>query len=502
MFVNRRRLLFVLAFMGFSVPAAAQTGTIQGKVTGVTGTPISGVQVTASTGLRTVASALTDANGDFRMANIPAGTYTVRARLLGYSAQSQDNVAVTSGFVATTNLTLTQVASQLEQVITTASRAPEKVIDAPASVSVVNAVEINERAAVNVADHVAALPGIDVARGGLVRSNIVARGFNNIFSGALLTLTDNRFAFVPSLRVNIPYLSTTTNEDIERIEVVLGPGAALYGPNTASGVMALFTKSPFASQGTTVTVDAGNQSVLRGALRTAWAPSPKFGFKASYEVFQGEEWPTPKEDSIGDPADPADDEKKPRDPDIRRHGGEFRVDFRPTPSSEIIANYGRSQAGTAVEPTGLGPAQVKDWVYQTYQIRGRMNQSFAQVFLNTSDAGGTYLLRAVRPDTDCPNRLDFACIIDRSSQLAAQVQQGLNLGKRQRFLAGVDYIHTMPKTDSTINGRNENDDDITEIGGYLHSVTQLATQFEVTAAARVDKHRAEEHASELQSQSK
>src|SRR5688500_254342 len=146
MFVNRRRLLFVLAFMGVSVPAAAQTGTIQGKVTGVTGTPISGAQVTASTGLRTVASALTDANGDFRMANIPAGTYTVRARLLGYSAQSQDNVAVTSGFVATANLTLTQVASQLEQVITTASRAPEKVIDAPASVSVVNAVEINERA--------------------------------------------------------------------------------------------------------------------------------------------------------------------------------------------------------------------------------------------------------------------------------------------------------------------------------------------------------------------
>jgi len=89
-------------------------------------------------------------------------------------------------------------------------------------------------------------------------------------------------AFVPSLRVNIPYLSPTTMEDIDRIEVVLGPGAALYGPNTTSGVLALFTKSPFTSPGTTVTLDAGNQSLIRGSVRTAWAVTPKFGFKLTY----------------------------------------------------------------------------------------------------------------------------------------------------------------------------------------------------------------------------
>ena len=293
MSANPVRILFVMAMMAIAAPAAAQTGTIQGKITGVTGTPISGAQVRASSGTRTVGSALSDANGDYRMPEIQPGSYTVTARLLGYRAGSSSSVTVSSGFVATANLTLEVVPSVLEQVITTASRAPEKVIDAPASVSVITGAEVNERAGVNLADHVAALPGIDVARGGLVRSNIVARGFNNIFSGALLTLTDHRFAFVPSLRVNIPYLSTTTNEDIERIEVVLGPGAALYGPNTASGVMALFTKSPFSSQGTTVTVDGGNQSVFRGSVRTAWVLSPKLGVKASYEMFRGEEWETP-----------------------------------------------------------------------------------------------------------------------------------------------------------------------------------------------------------------
>ena len=467
MYTNRIRVLFVLAMMAIAAPAAAQTGTISGKVTTATGAGISGAQVRASSGSRTVATALTDQNGDYRMPEIAAGTYTVTARLLGYREASNPNVNVTGGFVATANLTLEQVPSVLEQVITTASRAPEKVIDAPASVSVVNAVEVNERPSITVADHVAALPGMDVARGGLMQSNIVARGFNNIFSGSLLTLTDNRFAFVPSLRVNIPYLSPTTNEDIERVEVVLGPGAALYGPNTAGGVMHLITRSPFSSQGTTVTLDAGERSVLRGALRHAGAANEKFGYKLSFDYFQGNEWRPLERDPL---------EQRDRDFDINRMGGEARIDYRPTAASEIIGTYGYSKAGSAVEPTGLGPAQVKDWEYQTFQLRGRINRLFAQAFMNTSDAGETFLLRTLQP------------IVDKSNQFVAQVQHGMDFGARQSFLYGFDYLKTTPKTEGSINGRNEDDDDISEIGGYLHSVTRLHPKFEVTAAARVDKH--------------
>lgn len=484
----RIRILFVLVLMAFSIPAAAQTGTISGKVT-TGGKAVVSASVQAASGIRSY-GAHTDENGDYRITGVPAGTYTVTAKHLGYTPVSTTNVTVGGGATATTNFAMIEAPSQLNEVVTTASRAPEKVLDAPATVSVVTAAQVEERAAVNVADHVVALPGIDVARGGIARSNIVARGFNNIFSGALLTLTDNRFAFVPSLRVNIPYLSPTTNEDIERIEVVLGPGAALYGPNTASGVMSVMTKSPFTSQGTTVTIDGGNQNLIRGSIRTAWAPTAKFGFKATYDVFHAKEWDAYRGDPTATPPILPDTlgERKPRDPDVNRQGGEVRVDFRPTAASEIIANYGRSQAGSAVEPTGIGPAQVKDWVYQTYQLRGRFKQLFAQVFMNTSDAGKTFLLNAVQPTTNCPNTADPACIIDKSSQIAAQIQDGLNFGTRQRFLFGYDYINTRPKTEGTINGRNENDDNIIENGAYIHSVTDISDMFQLTAAARVDKH--------------
>jgi iron complex outermembrane receptor protein len=475
---NRIRILFVLALMAFSIPAAAQTGSISGRVT-ADGKGVAAATVQAASGIRAY-GAVTDDAGSYRITGLPDGTYTVTAKRIGYTPIVTPNVSVGAGATATANFALVEAPTTLTEVVSIASRAPEKVLDAPATVSVVTSQEVEERAAVNITDHVVALPGIDVARGGIARSNVVARGFNNIFSGALMTLTDNRFAFVPSLRVNIPYLSPTTNEDIDRIEVVLGPAAALYGPNTPSGVMAVTTKSPFTSQGYTVSLDGGNQSFMRGSFRGAWAPTPKFGFKVTGEGMKAKEWDFLASDTLG--------EQKPRDRDVKRWGGEARADFRPTPASEIIANYGISKAISAVEPTGLGPAQVKDWIYQTYQLRARVNQLFGQVFLNTSDAGGTFLLNAVKPASKCPSTTDRACIVDKSQQWAAQLQDGFNIGTRERLLAGVDFIQTLPHTKGTINGRNEPDDNIQEVGGYLHSVTDITDQFQLTAAARVDKH--------------
>ena len=462
-----RRLFIVLGMTLLAAPAAAQSASITGRVTAAAdGRPIAGARVEASVSGRTAGSAATDDSGQFRIVNLAEGTYALSAARIGYQLQRIEGVQVGTG-IATADVTMSPIPSILEQVVTTASRAPEKILDAPASVSVVTEKEIAERPSITVTDHIATLPGIDVARGGLMQANVVARGFNNIFSGALLTLTDNRFAYVPSLRVNIPYLIPTNNEDIERIEVVLGPGAALYGPNAAGGVLHLITKSPFTSQATTLTVDGGERDVFRGAVRRAGAIGERFGYKLSYDSFRGNDWRPAQRD-------PA--EQVERDFRLRRQGGEARVDFRPTRASEITLNYGRAVAGNAVEPTGLGPAQVRDWVFSTYQLRARTGRLFAQAFVNTSDAGSTFLLRTLQP------------IVDKSTQFVAQAQHGFDLGLRQSFIYGLDYQHTVPKTGGSINGRNENDDDIREVGGYLHSITRLGPKFDLVSAARLDNH--------------
>ena len=118
----------------------------------------------------------------------------------------------------------------------------------------------------------------------------VVRGFNNVFSGTLLTLTDNRIARVPSLRVNAFNFIPLTNDDVERIEVVLGPGSALYGPNSADGVMHIITRSPFASQGTSVNVGMGERSLRQTAFRHAGALGDRLGYKVSAQYYTGTEW--------------------------------------------------------------------------------------------------------------------------------------------------------------------------------------------------------------------
>ena len=103
-------------------------------------------------------------------------------------------------------------------------------------------------------------------------------------------LKDYRFAGVPSLRVNVPFLFTGTNEDIDRMEVLLGPASALYGPNSSNGVLHVITKSPFASQGTTVSLDGGERSVIRAGLRHAGKLSDKLAYKLSGEYMRGKDW--------------------------------------------------------------------------------------------------------------------------------------------------------------------------------------------------------------------
>ncbi len=484
-------LLMLGAFLTLAPPASAQsTGSVAGSVVTSENQPLAGARLVAYQANRLVGRANGSETGAFRIDLLPAGTYRVVASRIGYGPR-EETVTVTAGSTATIRIVMTAAASQLTEVTTTASRREEKVLDAPASVSVVSEEAIKEKPALSIMDNVRGQPGIDVAQGGLVQSAIVARGFNNVFSGAMLTLIDNRFASVPSLRVNVPFLFTSSNEDIERIELLLGPAAALYGPNSANGVLHIITKSPFTSQGTTLTLDAGERSVVRVAGRHAGTVSDNLGFKLTGEFMRGKDF------EFRDPAEPATFPNTPntprarvgqpnvRDFDIEKYGGEARLDWRMGENTEWINTYGYVNGGNTVELTGAnGAGQVRDWKIQSVQSRLRSGRLFAQVFGSLSNAGnkdstdlrGTYLLRTGQP------------IVDLSRTLGTQVQHSTDFGTKHSAVYGLDYIFTNPRTGGTINGRNENNDNTTEFGGYVQTTSRLTPQWDVLLAARVDKH--------------
>jgi outer membrane receptor for ferrienterochelin and colicins len=468
-------------------PLQAQAGTVSGKVTdAASGNPVSGAQVTVA---GTRLGAVSGDDGTYRIANVPAGTYTVIARRIGYQELRQGNVTVAAGASASVNLVMRETENILTAVAVTGTRnEPEKVLESPNQIAVISSERISERPAVTVADNLRATAGVDINRGGIAQANIVARGFNNAFSGSMLMLQDYRFAGVPSLRVNVPFLFTGTNEDIDRMEVLLGPASALYGPNSANGVLHVITKSPFTSQGTTVSVDGGERSVLRAGLRHAGLIGEKVGFKLSGEVMRGNDW------QYDDPAEPntfsqfAPPDRRgqanARSFNLERFTGEARVDVRPREGMELISTVGHTNVGSGIELTGAnGSAQIRNWTYTNIQQRFRWNRLFAQAFVNLSDAGnesgtastGTFLLRSGQP------------IADKSRVAAFQLQHGFDMAAgKQTFTYGLDYIWTNPQTLNTINGSNEDRDNVTEYGGYLQSTTRPNDKLDVLLAARFD----------------
>jgi outer membrane receptor for ferrienterochelin and colicins len=503
----RKSLIAAFSFcLSVTLPAFAQvnTGTIVGRVTGAESgqpVPFAEVQLRAPGGREI--KEITGQDGRFRLSEVPAGTYTITARAFTYSPQTVENVAITAGGTVTQDFALTSTAIVLDELNVSGSRGqPERNIDTPASVQTVNEKMIEARPAVSAVDHLRSIAAVDIITEGVQATNVVVRGFNNLFSGALYTLTDYRIAGVPSLRVNLMHFVPMTNEDIQHMEVVLGPGSALYGPNTANGVLHIISKSPLQDQGTTVSLTGGERSVGQGSFRTSHLLSERFGFKVSGQYLNADEWrfQDPVEISeqtklLSDRAfwredlsraagiTPAEAEQwidrvGQRDFDIEKFAGEARADWRVTEKLTTVFSVGSTLVKKGIEVTGLGAAVAKDWRYTYYQARANVGRGFAQLYLNTSDAGDTFLLRTGTP------------ITDRSKLFVAQLQHGFNLGNRQEFTYGTDFLYTMPETEGTINGIYEDDDETKEYGAYLQSETKLSPRLDLVLAGRVDTHSA------------
>jgi iron complex outermembrane receptor protein len=456
--------LLVLAAHG---TARAQGLTVTGRVIDAeAGEPVSGVAVDLVTGGgRTVRSTSTGAEGEFGFSNVGRGRYSLLFSALGYETRRLDGVTVGDATVSVGTVQLVSIAFRLNPVVVTVSRDEEKALESPASVYTVDSEAIERRPSTTSVDHVLGLPGADVFTTGLAQHNVAARGFNNVFSGGLFVLTDNRWASVPSLRFNAYNLIPATNEDIDRIEFVLGPGSALYGPNVDKGVMHIITRSPLGRQGTAVSVTAGERAVFQGSFRHAALIGTNLGYKVSGLYFRGDDW------RFDDPA-----EIIPRDFEQERFQADVRFDARLDDRSTITLNAGASRLARSIEMTQIGAAQADGWTYSYLQGRFRRGSLFAQAYINMSDAANTFTLR------------DADTITDNSLLYVGQVQHGFSLGERQRFVYGADLIRTVPRTDGKIMGRNEQTDDITELGGYVQSETALSPRFDLVVAGRLDYH--------------
>lgn len=482
---------FILAVLCAGI-TLAQTAT--GRVVDENNEPMFGVNVIEK---GTTNGVTTDFDGKFSL-NLTKENPVIIFRFVGY----RDKEVPYSGTAINPKMEVDEIG--LDAVVISASKRKERVLDAPASVSLINAEKIENTAAVSATDNLKGVPGVDVMPTGLVSQNVSVRGFNNIFSGSMLTMVDNRIGRVPSLKVNAFQLLPSSNEDIEKIEILRGPGSALYGPNASNGVMHIITKSPLAMSAdhnaeTTISFTGGSRSVWAPSVRHAQKINDKIGFKISGGYMQGHdfEYYDSREPTWGDKfyfgtvkdgtsfeVDSARGlQDAGRDFFIKKYNVDGRFDFAVTKDIDVTLSAGYANT-TNLELTGLGAAQGVGWGYAYGQARFRWKQLFFNYFMNASNSGDTYLIPQISPEEQGP--FNYQTLSDKSKLHGIQLQHSSQIKEMFDFTYGVDFLLTRPNSNGTIYGRYENDDNINQYGLYAQAEYHPIKKLDIIAALRGD----------------
>ena len=473
---------------------AIQAQSVSGTVTDEKGQPLFGVNVIEKS---TYNGTTTDFNGKYTL-KMTTQNPVVVFKFVGY----RDKEIPYTGAAVNHQMKVDEIG--LDAVVVSASKRKERVLDAPASVSLINTEKIENTAAIVATDNLKSIPGVDVMPTGLVSSNVSVRGFNNIFSGSMLTMVDNRIGQVPSLKVNAFQLMPGGNDDIEKIEVIRGPGSALYGPNAADGVMHIITKSPLNMKGdhnaeTTISMTGGSRSVWAPSVRHAQKINDKLAFKVSGGYMQGHdfEYFDPREPAPGSPfvfgtvldgvrfeVDTATGVQSfNRNFFIQKYNFDARIDYAVNKDIDFTFSSGYANT-TNLELTGLGAAQGVGWGYTYGQMRARWKNLFLNYFVNASNSGDTYLISQV--DASDPQPYPFQTLSDKSKLHGIQLQHNSKWKQMFDFTYGFDAILTRPISNGTIYGRYENDDNINQIGVYGQAEYHVMEKLDLLAALRGD----------------
>ncbi len=222
-----------------------------------------------------------DSKGNFTFKNVKSGEYTIEIYGNGVERISS-KMTVKDGdndFDFKVNYKLVQL-SDME--VYSSSRRLQKITEAPSAISIITSDQLQKATSHGqIGKTMEHLPGVDVVQSGMNDFNINTRGFNNSINRRTLVLIDGRDPSTPMLNL-VEWNSLQTNlSDIKSIEVVRGPGSALYGMNAYNGVINITTNSPKDVQGTMINVGGGEYNTFRTNIRHAGSFLDNFYYKVT-----------------------------------------------------------------------------------------------------------------------------------------------------------------------------------------------------------------------------
>ncbi|MCU0626259.1 MAG: TonB-dependent receptor [Gemmatimonadaceae bacterium] len=485
--------LAALALGATTAAAQAATGRIAGTVTDSTRAPIANAQV-AVTG--TNRGALTGIDGRYVIAGLPAGSYTVRVQRIGEIARTIPNVAVTAGGTTTLDVVLARATARLAGVVVSASRREERITDAPVTISRLEASEIAATAGNSFGPALKAVKGVDFIQTGMLAVGINARGFNSAFNNRMLQMEDGRIAVLPENGLPVGNFTTIPKVDLAAVEVVVGPGSALYGPDASNGVVTLTTKDPKQFPGTTLEATVGNRSYTGVQLRHAGVTGDgRIGFKVTAEHSSADDW---ENTNFYAPVIPGQR--------VRESNASFNTNVTRGGGSLVwyAGNGGRLELSggaslfNGLGNTNVGRNQLENWQYRHVQARWSSEHWFAQAYRAQSQSGGTYQLNAfsqnqVRFPTLSVDSLRNLSDFPTDGRLnAAEIQNNFRIAPLfdTRVVWGGQFRRDQVSSNRQwLTDRFTGEDIvIDQLGGYAQVETPWTSWLRTVFAGRYDRH--------------
>jgi iron complex outermembrane recepter protein len=320
--------------------------------------------------------------------------------------------------------------------ITTATRKGEKLSDTAAAAFVITQEEIRRSGATSIPEVLRIVPGMDVAQIDASKWAITTRGFTERFTDKMLVMIDGR-TIVTSLSSGVNWdIQDTILEDIERIEVVRGPGASVWGANAVNGVINIITKTAKDTQGVLVTEGGGSQEGETAAARYGGAAGSLGFYRLSAKYIDRDA----HQDSSGDRA--ADNAH------VLRGGG--RADLKLSARDDLTISGDLYSGNEGQTVPGL--------ITLTPPPGGRFTGAFND---RTKVSGGDLLARWHRVSSDrfdttvqmygeLANRTEKGLLSEFQHNFDFELQQHLVRG-RHDLIWGGDYRYSTDRTLGSLN---------------------------------------------------
>ncbi|MCF2876063.1 MULTISPECIES: TonB-dependent receptor [unclassified Tenacibaculum] len=284
--------LLLVAFVLFGTAIMVAQTTITGTVNDASlGGPLPGANIKV---LRKAVGTSTDFDGKFTMTVTDNPPFTIEISSLGYQSKT---VEITKNNQVV-EVSLTENATSLDEVVVSASRTPERVMESPVTIERFDSRAIKNTASASYYDGLENLKGVDINSGGFTFKTVNTRGFATFGNERFVQLVDGMDNASPALNFAIGNLLGISEVDVKSVEILPGAASALYGANAFNGIMLMRSKNPFNHQGISVGLKtgltsqeaAGDNKFYDATIRMAHAFDDYFAVKASFSYLKGEEW--------------------------------------------------------------------------------------------------------------------------------------------------------------------------------------------------------------------